>query len=138
MLTLAGCKTVSQSHQGLCQIGVNFSIDASISSKNVIDFEKLQTKVKQEYASIPRNSQSLELELVRAYVRPGAYILKATAVVASKNEIDDSLTYYRASNVDANLANLDGEYQSALNEVVLIAIEQAVNERRSVCSNLEM
>ncbi|MBL4876660.1 MAG: hypothetical protein JKY10_09235, partial [Cohaesibacteraceae bacterium] len=116
VLTLAGCKTVSQSNKKLCQVGVSFSVDASINSRNVINFEELQAKVKKKYAFISLNSQSLELELVKAYVRPNGLILTATAVVASKSRVDDSLTYYRASNVDANLANLDGEHQSALNE----------------------
>ncbi len=136
IFALAGCKSVSQSHHNACQVGLNFSIDNTIDSKHIVDFDKLHGKVSKAYSKPSQSNHLLELELVKAYVRPNAYILVATAVVARKDNNGERVNYYRASNVDANLANLDSEYQSALNNVVLLAIQKAVIDQQNTCNNL--
>ncbi len=119
----------------MCQVGVKFSIDSSIRSRSTFNFKRLEEKVKQAYLPRPINNQLIELELVKAYVRPNAYIIVATAVVSSKRKEGEPLSYYRASEVDGNLANLDSEYQLALNSVVMKAIKKAVIGHQKTCSS---
>lgn len=132
LLVLVGCKSTPPEQVARCQVRVNFGIAPSVDSRDVIDFEKLQLEVGKLYDS--KHDKELGLYLVKAYVRPGHMILKATAVVAEPHP-ERRTAYYRSSVVDANLANMDGEYQSALNEAVLNAIEKAVDSHVKSCIN---
>lgn len=131
LLVLVGCKSTPPEQVAQCQVGVKFGIAPSVDSRDVIDFEKIQSQVGNLYDS--GHEKELGLYLVKAYVRPGHLILKATAVVAQPHP-EKTTAYYRSSVVDANLANMDGEYQSALNEAVLSAIQKAVDSHVENCS----
>ena len=128
---MAGCKSTPPEHLAQCQVRVDFAVAPSVDSRDIIDFDKIQAKVKKRYDK--KHEKAIGLFLVKAYVRPDHYILKATAVIAQP-QVDAPTTYYRSSVIDANLANMDDEHQAALNEAVLNAIEKAVDSHQESCS----
>lgn len=134
---MVGCKTTSHTQQASCNIDIRFVIDNSLHSKESFDTAKLHKDITQEYLTTTQSSRVIELTLIKAYVRPDSYILKATAVLSSQNENNNQLSYHRASNIDANIANLAGEYQVAITDAVFMAIEKAVKKEKQSCTALK-
>lgn len=133
---MVGCKSTSHAQQA-CKIDLRFNIDSTLHKKRLIDLSELHRDVTKKYPSTEQSSQVIELTLIKAYVRPDAYILKATAVLSSKNKHDNSLRYHRASHIDANIANLDDEYQVAITDAVFLAIDEVIDAETQACVALK-
>lgn len=127
-LALVGCKSTSQQQMQVCKLGINLTVDPNLDTRGVLDFVKLEQSIKKRYLAEQVDHQ-INLKLVKAYVRQGHLIIKATAVVKD----EDNNTYYRASDVDSNLASADSEYQSALRTAVSEAIDKVVVKNQHIC-----
>lgn len=118
-----------------CEVEVQFTIDKSLYSRTLVDYNVLLRDINAQYPSTQKakNEEKLPLKLIKAYVRPDMYILKATVVLSNQDSKTEQVTYYRGSHVDANLANTDGEYQLALEDAVVEAIDKAIEVKKEQC-----
>jgi hypothetical protein len=126
LLSINGCKSTVNTQFKICASSINFSIDEKVPKKDEYDLAKFEKQITKTYSFSQGKPNFIDLTLIKAYVRPGMYILKATAVLRSLNHNTNEVQYFRSSNIDANIASLDGEYQYVLEQAVFMAINKAI------------